>query len=93
MRAHAKHCDAYGIARRRRRQIGWPQFTQEPYVPAWMRARAAWTPWGLRDSVPNPPNAAQLAGHKLDRDCVAALAANRAEVEQIQGRFREDAIG
>jgi HD-GYP domain-containing protein (c-di-GMP phosphodiesterase class II) len=36
---------------------------------------------------------AQLAGHKLDRDCVEALAANRAEVEQIQARFREDAIG
>ena len=36
---------------------------------------------------------AQLAGHKLDRDCVEALAANRAEVDQIQARFREDAIG
>jgi HD-GYP domain-containing protein (c-di-GMP phosphodiesterase class II) len=35
----------------------------------------------------------QLAGHKLDRDCVEALAANRVEVEEIQCRFREDAIG
>jgi HD-GYP domain-containing protein (c-di-GMP phosphodiesterase class II) len=36
---------------------------------------------------------AQMAGHKLDRYCVDALAASRAEVEEIQSRFREDAIG
>lgn len=36
---------------------------------------------------------AQMAGVKLDRDCVEALIACRAEVEEIQQRFREDAIG
>jgi HD-GYP domain-containing protein (c-di-GMP phosphodiesterase class II) len=36
---------------------------------------------------------AQMAGHKLDRDCVEALADCRGEVEEIQSRFREDAIG
>jgi HD-GYP domain-containing protein (c-di-GMP phosphodiesterase class II) len=35
----------------------------------------------------------QMAGVKLDRDCVEALAASRAEVEDIQRRFREDVIG
>lgn len=35
----------------------------------------------------------QLAGEKLDADCVTALIDNRAEVEQIQQQFREDIYG
>jgi HD-GYP domain-containing protein (c-di-GMP phosphodiesterase class II) len=35
----------------------------------------------------------QLAGIKLDRDCVEALASRRAEVEEIQRRFQEDPCG
>jgi HD-GYP domain-containing protein (c-di-GMP phosphodiesterase class II) len=35
----------------------------------------------------------QLAGVKLDRDCVAALVNQRLEVEEIQRRFREDVYG
>lgn len=34
-----------------------------------------------------------MSGHILDSDCVAALAANLAEVERIQAEFKEDAIG
>jgi hypothetical protein len=36
---------------------------------------------------------AQMAEIKLDRDCVEALIAGRAEVEEIQRRFREDPLG
>jgi HD-GYP domain-containing protein (c-di-GMP phosphodiesterase class II) len=35
----------------------------------------------------------QLAGVKLDRDCVEALLSRRAEVEEIQRHFREDPHG
>lgn len=35
----------------------------------------------------------QLSGAKLDPDCVEALIANRAEVEEIQRRFTEDPLG
>ena len=35
----------------------------------------------------------QLAGVKLDRDCVEALAARRTEIEEIQRRFQEDSLG
>ena len=35
----------------------------------------------------------QLAGVKLDRDCVEALASRREEIEEIQRRFREDPYG
>jgi HD-GYP domain-containing protein (c-di-GMP phosphodiesterase class II) len=35
----------------------------------------------------------QLAGVKLDRDCVAALVNQGREVEEIQRRFREDVYG
>jgi hypothetical protein len=35
----------------------------------------------------------QLAGVKLDRDCVEALLGARAEVEEIQKHFREDPYG
>jgi HD-GYP domain-containing protein (c-di-GMP phosphodiesterase class II) len=35
----------------------------------------------------------QLAGSKLDRDCVEALLSHAAEVEQIQKQFREDVMG
>jgi HD-GYP domain-containing protein (c-di-GMP phosphodiesterase class II) len=35
----------------------------------------------------------QLAGVKLDRDCVEALVSRRQEVEEIQRRFREDPYG
>jgi hypothetical protein len=35
----------------------------------------------------------QMAGIKLDRDCVAALIDHASEVEEIQKRFREDTLG
>ena len=35
----------------------------------------------------------QLAGLKLDRDCVAAMLNRRAEVEEIQQKFRDDPNG
>ena len=35
----------------------------------------------------------QLAGEKLDQDCVAALLENRAKAEAIQKQFKEDCIG
>ena len=35
----------------------------------------------------------QLAGEKLDIDCVNALLENRDEIEKIQGMFREDIYG
>jgi HD-GYP domain-containing protein (c-di-GMP phosphodiesterase class II) len=35
----------------------------------------------------------ELAGDRLDRDCVMALVEQRAEVEKIQARFAEDPLG
>jgi HD-GYP domain-containing protein (c-di-GMP phosphodiesterase class II) len=35
----------------------------------------------------------QLAGDKLDQDCVDALLAHQAEIKEIQRRFRENTRG
>ncbi len=35
----------------------------------------------------------EMAGEKLDRDCVDAIISNRKEVEEIQERFNEDKFG
>jgi HD-GYP domain-containing protein (c-di-GMP phosphodiesterase class II) len=51
-----------------------------PYKRAWSNEEAF---AALRD----------LAGVKLDRECVAALVSCRAEVEEIQRQFREDPHG
>lgn len=53
--------------------------SQRPYKPAWSNDQAFEL---LRT----------LAGSKLDADCVQALADNRAKVEQIQARFREQRL-
>jgi HD-GYP domain-containing protein (c-di-GMP phosphodiesterase class II) len=51
-----------------------------PYKEAWSNDKAfAWLQ--------------EMAGSKFDRDCVAALVAAREEVEAVQRRFKEDALG
>jgi HD-GYP domain-containing protein (c-di-GMP phosphodiesterase class II) len=51
-----------------------------PYKEAWSNDKAfAWLQ--------------EMAGTKFDRDCVAALVAAREEVEAVQLRFKEDALG
>lgn len=54
--------------------------SRRPYKEAWSNDRAF-------------EILAQLAGERLDRDCVAALAAHRDEIEAIQRRFSEDPYG
>jgi HD-GYP domain-containing protein (c-di-GMP phosphodiesterase class II) len=51
--------------------------TRRPYKRAWSNQEA----FAMLD---------QLAGVKLDRECVAALVSHPEEVEEIQARFRED---
>lgn len=54
--------------------------SRRPYKAAWSNDEAFAT---LR----------QLAGIKLDRECVEALSAHRDEIEEIQRRFNEDPYG
>jgi len=54
--------------------------SQRPYKEAWSNDKA----FELLQ---------QLAGEKLDADCVTALIENRAEVERIQQQFKEDIYG
>jgi HD-GYP domain-containing protein (c-di-GMP phosphodiesterase class II) len=54
--------------------------SQRPYKEAWSNDKAfAWLQ--------------EMAGSKFDHDCVAALIAAREEVEAVQRRFKEDALG
>jgi len=54
--------------------------SSRPYKEAWSNDKA----FALLE---------EMAGSKFDRDCVAALIAMREEVEAVQRRFREDALG
>lgn len=54
--------------------------SERPYKPAWSNERAALT---LRE----------MAGKKLDPECVEALLARPDEIEQIQQGFRENTFG
>jgi len=54
--------------------------SRRPYKRAWSNAEA----FAVLE---------QMAGAKLDRDCVAVLIDHAAEVEEIQKRFREDPFG
>ncbi len=54
--------------------------SRRPYKPAWSNDAAF-------DML------RQLAGSKLDADCVQALITHRAQVEEIQQQFREDTLG
>jgi len=54
--------------------------SRRPYKRAWSNEEA----WAMLE---------QLAGVKLDRDCVSALIRHNKEVEEIQRRFREDSFG
>lgn len=54
--------------------------SRRPYKEAWSNEKAF-------------ASLQELAGEKLDRDCVEALIDQRDEVEQIQQRFKEDYYG
>jgi HD-GYP domain-containing protein (c-di-GMP phosphodiesterase class II) len=54
--------------------------SRRPYKEAWSNEKAV-------------AKLRELAGSQLDRDCVAALIENMAEVEQIQALFTEDLFG
>ncbi len=54
--------------------------SKRPYKEAWSNDKA----FALLE---------EMAGSKFDRDCVAALVAVREEVEAVQRRFSEDALG
>ena len=54
--------------------------SRRPYKEAWSNERA----FAFMQ---------EMAGHKFDADCVAALIAHRADVEEIQRQFRENPNG